>query len=230
MVVVPVPIKGLRPKVVRAQATGLPLAPPPDPVPGGVPSKNPKLESAKALKPMKFDPVKYVVPNYIAEGLTILAGKPKVGKSWFALDAGLAVGFKGTCFDTQVVEQGDVLALCLEDNLRRLRSRISKILGEDAEWPERFHFATEWPRAEEGGLAAIRAWIKSVPNPRLVIVDVLAAFRSARGASQGVYDADYAAVKALQRIATFRRKIDVFGSTVSGLRPSKDRRAAGGLF
>jgi hypothetical protein len=31
-------------------------------------------------------------------------------------------------------------------------------------------------------------------------------------------------------VATFRRKIDVFGSTVNGLRPSKDRRAAGGHF
>jgi hypothetical protein len=31
-------------------------------------------------------------------------------------------------------------------------------------------------------------------------------------------------------LATFWRKIDVFGSTVNGLRPSKDRRAAGGHF
>jgi hypothetical protein len=34
----------------------------------------------------------------------------------------------------------------------------------------------------------------------------------------------------LSALATFRRKIDVFGSTFNGLRPSKDRRAAGGLF
>jgi hypothetical protein len=31
-------------------------------------------------------------------------------------------------------------------------------------------------------------------------------------------------------LTTFRRKIDVFGSTVNGLRPSKDRGAAGGVF
>jgi hypothetical protein len=36
--------------------------------------------------------------------------------------------------------------------------------------------------------------------------------------------------RAVIALATFRRKIDVFGSTVNGLRPSKDRRAAGGLF
>jgi hypothetical protein len=31
-------------------------------------------------------------------------------------------------------------------------------------------------------------------------------------------------------LATFWRKIDVFGSAANGLRPSKDRRAAGGHF
>ena len=35
---------------------------------------------------------------------------------------------------------------------------------------------------------------------------------------------------AVDKLATFRRKIDVFGSTVNGLGPSKDRRGAGGLF
>ena len=37
--------------------------------------------TAAALKQMKFEPVKYVVPGYIAEGLTLFAGKPKLGKS-----------------------------------------------------------------------------------------------------------------------------------------------------
>jgi hypothetical protein len=35
-------------------------------------------------------------------------------------------------------EDGDVLALCLEDNERRLKSRISKIFGPFAAWPARF--------------------------------------------------------------------------------------------
>jgi hypothetical protein len=33
-----------------------------------------------------------------------------------------------------------------------------------------------------------------------------------------------------RKVATFRRKIDVFGSVVNGVLQSKDRRAAGGVF
>ena len=39
---------------------------------------------------------------------------------------------------------------------------------------------------------------------------------------------DLRIVPKARRLATFRRKIEISGSTVNGLRPSKDRRAAGG--
>jgi hypothetical protein len=41
----------------------------------------------KGLQAMTFAPIKYVVPGIIVEGLTLLAGKPKVGKSWLLLHA-----------------------------------------------------------------------------------------------------------------------------------------------
>jgi hypothetical protein len=37
--------------------------------------------TAEALSTMTFEPIKYVVPGVIVEGLTLLAGKPKVGIS-----------------------------------------------------------------------------------------------------------------------------------------------------
>jgi hypothetical protein len=39
------------------------------------------LATAAALRTKTFDPIKYIVPGYIAEGCTILAGRPKLGKS-----------------------------------------------------------------------------------------------------------------------------------------------------
>ena len=36
----------------------------------------------------EIQPISYVVPMLIPEGVTILAGKPKIGKSWWALDLG----------------------------------------------------------------------------------------------------------------------------------------------
>ena len=79
------------------------------------------------------------------------AGRPKIGKSWLALDWSIAVARGGFCFGDIHCQEGDVLYLALEDNKRRLKFRLAKILGFTCEWPEKFEYATEWPRANEGG-------------------------------------------------------------------------------
>ena len=47
--------------------------------------------SANELRRMAFVPVRYILPDFIPEGVTILASEPKVGKSWLALDLCIAV-------------------------------------------------------------------------------------------------------------------------------------------
>ena len=161
-----------------------------------------RISSAAGLRRREFPAIRYVVPGYIAEGCTLLAGRPKLGKSWLVLEGGLAVARGGTCLGGIACEQGDVLYLALEDNERRLQGRIDKVLGAFAtDWPAAFEYATEWPRANEGGLEAIREWILSKPNPRLVIVDVLAMFKPVRGDRESLYEADYNAIKGLQALA-----------------------------
>ena len=160
------------------------------------------IRTAAALRTKIFEPIKYIVPGYIVEGCTILAGRPKLGKSWFMLDIGIAVAAGRYCLgDTKCIE-GDVLYLALEDNERRLQTRITKILGFTNEWPERFNYVTEWPRADAGGLDEIRRWILAAKSPRLVVVDILAMFRSPRRKDQQPYEADYAAIQGLQAIAS----------------------------
>jgi AAA domain-containing protein len=96
------------------------------------------------------------------------------------------LGEGSTCLGGLECAQGDVLYLALEDNERRLQRRIEKLLGRAQEWPEAFHYATEWPRAAEGS-EAIRAWLKRAKSPRLVVVDVLMMYRvSRRRRAQGV--------------------------------------------
>lgn len=168
----------------------------------------PQCMSARDLYSKVFDPIKYVVPDYIAEGLTLLAGKPKIGKSWMVMDFALAVASGGFCLGNVPCEQGDVLYLALEDNHRRLNSRLHKLwsyedLAGDNPIPDRLFFRTEWKRAGEGGIEDIRAWIDEHPAARLVIVDVLMMFRAtARSQEQTtLYQADYEAIKGLQSLA-----------------------------
>ncbi|MCB1502638.1 MAG: AAA family ATPase [Bauldia sp.] len=172
-----------------------------------VPGKPPSCITARELCDLEFAPIKFVVPGYVVEGLTLLAGKPKIGKSWLSMDIALAVSAGGECLGGIGCEQGDVLYLALEDNRRRLQSRIRKLWQIEAlaNWtpvPERLHLATEWPRANEGGVAAIRQWIDQHPGARLVIVDVLAMFKAiAKRHDQTLYEADYLAIKELQALA-----------------------------
>lgn len=169
----------------------------------------PVTVTATNIIDMQFDPIRYVVPGYIAEGCTLLAGTPKLGKSWLVLEMALAVAAGGVCLGGINCEAGSVLYLALEDNLRRLQSRIKKVWSLDLTTPQtpvppRLHFATEWPRANSGGVEAIRDWIAEHQDARLVVVDVLAMFKSLGGKGgqdQTQYEADYLAVKALQQIA-----------------------------
>src|SRR5215210_415680 len=90
-------------------------------------AKAPTISSAADLRRKEFDPIRYVVPGFIAEGCTLLAGRPKLGKSWLMLDVGLAVAAGRICLGDTRCEQGDVLYLALEDNERRLQRRIDRV-------------------------------------------------------------------------------------------------------
>ncbi len=133
--------------------------------------------------------------------LTLLAARPKVGKTWLALEIAIAVDRGGYCLGDIKCEPGNVLFLALEDNQRRMQRRLTKLLGVNkTEWP-RFSCAHSWPRADQGGVDHIRNWIARAENPRLVVIDVLARFRKMVGAKQ-TYEADYEAIAELQKVAS----------------------------
>jgi hypothetical protein len=75
-----------------------------------------------------------------------------------ALDWNAAIARGGFCFSDIPCIEGHILYLALEDNKRRLKSRLTKLLGTGGEWPESFEYSTEWPTANEGGIDAIRTW------------------------------------------------------------------------
>lgn len=166
----------------------------------------PRLTSfnARDLMSMEFDPVRYIVPGYIAEGCTILAGAAKLGKSWLVLQMATAVARGSKCLGG-TCDQGDVLYLALEDNGRRLKSRLQMQNAADGimgkQMPECLQFETEWPRAEQGGLARIEEWLKAHPNAKLVVIDVLKMFRANRKGNKNPYDLDYEDIGPLSKLA-----------------------------
>jgi RecA-family ATPase/5S rRNA maturation endonuclease (ribonuclease M5) len=156
--------------------------------------------NAAELDRMEFPPVKTVVPGIFVEGLTLFCGKPKAGKSWLLLHASYAAASNGFTLGNIHCMEGDVLYCSLEDNKRRLQNRMRKLFGRQPRSP-RLQFKVKMPRLAQGGIDMLRAWIKSVPNPRMIAIDTLAMVRMPNRKDQSMYDADYAAVVELRNLA-----------------------------
>lgn len=150
----------------------------------------------------EFPEPRWVIPKLIPEGATLLVGPAKVGKSWLALALGIAVASGGKAFGSIPVEQGDALVLALEDPPRRLQDRAVKLLGDDPPTDRLTLYAQgECPRADEGGLEIVEQWLDQAPDPRLIVVDVMAKFRARPDTSKQLYDDAYDAVGPLKELA-----------------------------
>ena len=88
--------------------------------------------SCEEIMTTVYKPVEFVVDGLLAQGLYILAGAPKVGKSWLALDMCLSIA-KGEKVLGQKTSQGTALYLCLEDSYARRQNRLYELTDEPTE-------------------------------------------------------------------------------------------------
>lgn len=89
----------------------------------------PETFTAADLMALELPETRWAVPDIVPEGVTLLVGKPKLGKSWLTLGFGVATATGGVALGTKRVEQGECLYLALEDNRRRLQKRLTKLLS-----------------------------------------------------------------------------------------------------
>jgi hypothetical protein len=152
-----------------------------------------------------LEPIRFVVDDLIPEGLILLAGKPKLGKSWLALGFSLAI-CAGEDTLGHRTDPADVLYIALEDGERRLQDRV-RILGGIHLHPDalnRFHYRTEWPGFDNGGFDQMETWMIDHPDTRLIVVDT---YGKLRGPLPGKdrYTEEYDLLGRLQTFATKHR-------------------------
>jgi len=124
--------------------------------------------TAAELLAATFPEPTWAVPDLLPTGYSNLAGRPKVGKSWWALQVAAAVGTGGRVFDRKVTP-GKVLFLALEDSPRRLKKRLeAQHIPETAA----ITFRTSWPAFPDGGLAELQDEIEA-GRYTMVILDTL---------------------------------------------------------
>ncbi|MBU5314477.1 helicase RepA family protein [Tissierella carlieri] len=149
----------------------------------------------ETLMTMPFKPINFIIQNLLSEGLHILAGTPKVGKSWLALWLSVAVA-KGEEVWGNKVKRGDTLYLCFEDSQIRIQNRLFDITDEAT---DKVNFCTE--NAMLGGELEERIvnFIKEHPDTVLIIIDTLQMIRNTT--KDNNYANDYSDLTILKKVS-----------------------------
>lgn len=151
--------------------------------------------TAQELLERPLEGISWLIEGLLAVGLIVLAGTPKVGKSWFAALLGLCVS-TGQPFLEHATAQAEVLYLCLEDTFPRIQQRLFHLT--DAA-NEKLHFAVMADKLQNGLVGQLERFVAQHPDTKLVIVDTLQAVRNAT--NDNAYAADYGDLGMLKRFA-----------------------------
>lgn len=114
----------------------------------------------------EFPEPEWIIPDYLPEGYTLLAGLPKMGKSVIALQIAEAVGSGGMLFGKKV-KQGNVLYISKEDGQRRLKRRLKE---NQHKGTGNIYFYDDWEDLDGQGIADLQA-VLSKRKYRVLILD-----------------------------------------------------------
>lgn len=157
-----------------------------------------KTINADELLKIDFPPLAFAINEILPQGIFILAGSGKIGKSWLSLDMCLTVA-SGSSLWEYSAEKGDVLYLALEDNYRRLQTRLTRI-KETKNSIKNLHLATASQGICDGLIEQIKAFINANPNTKLVVIDTLEKIRNSMEFSSSMYQTDYKDMTKLREV------------------------------
>lgn len=163
------------------------------------------LESYTALElsKMEIEPVKWFIPGFLPSGLTILAGPPKIGKSFFCWNMALAVATGGIAFSGIVIpDQHNVSYLSLEDPPALLKDRLSMMSYESEPLPSNLHIINDMQgkKLDPVGLKLIDEHLDKTSS-ELLIVDTWMHVSPDVDVKGTAYDIDYNALIPIQKFA-----------------------------
>ena len=149
----------------------------------------------ETLMDTRLEPTKFCIDTLLPQGITILGGAPKIGKSWWVLDLCVRIA-KGENLWNMQTSKGTTLYLCLEDTLRRVQERLSLITDDI---PSNAFFATSAHTLAEGLCDEIRTFVKEHPDTVFVAIDTFQIVRN--GGMESSYGNDYEEIRLMKKLA-----------------------------
>ena len=161
-----------------------------DPMQLNTMSMNDLFECSFTSRPPLIDGLLYA-------GTYLLAGAPKVGKSFLVAQLAYHISTGQTLWEYPV-RQGGVLYLALEDEYQRLQERMSRMFG--VEGTDSLHFAIGSLLIGAGLTEQLDNFLRQHPDTKLVIIDTLQKVRDFVGETYS-YSGDYDTIGQLKSFA-----------------------------
>ena len=138
-----------------------------------------------------------VVDGLLYAGAYILAGAPKIGKSFLVAQLAYHVSTGQKLWEYDV-RQGTVLYLALEDDFGRIQNRMFMMYG--VEDTDKLHFATVAGKIGNGLDEQLENFMREHPDTKLIIIDTMQKIREAGGEAYS-YASDYEIIGKLKQFA-----------------------------
>ena len=142
-----------------------------------------------------------VIDGLLYNGLTIFAGRPKIGKSYWTLQLALAV-CNGSPFlgCREVLRPGGVLYAALEESQARTSRRMKQFQRTESPFLQNIQILYDLLPMMKGGITQLDEAIAK-HRPNLLIIDTFLAFVGVGAAQRDVLRSDYAEMQTLHELA-----------------------------
>ena len=179
-----------------------------------------RLIDADTLYYKPLDHPKMLIDGILSNGLAIMAGDSKIGKSWMMLWLSLQIS-KGVTIWGLPTSKTDVVYLALEDREWRLQQRMQELTNDP---PSGLRFGFSCGRLGSELEAQIEDILKEFPSTGLIFIDTLQMIRDNVSAKINVYAQDYRDLTALKKIA------DDHGICIFIVHHTRKERDGGNIF
>lgn len=179
-----------------------------------------QLIDAETLYYKPLEHPKMLIDGVLSDGLAIMAGDSKIGKSWMVLWMCLQIS-KGEPVWGLPTRKTDVVYLALEDREWRVQQRMQDLTDTP---PDNLHFGFSCGQLGAELESQIEDVLKDYPSTGLLFIDTLQMVRDNVSAKVNSYAQDYKDLSSLKKIA------DNHGICIFVVHHTRKERDGGNIF
>lgn len=179
-----------------------------------------QLIDAETLYYKPLEHPKMLIDGVLSDGLAIMAGDSKIGKSWMVLWMCLQIS-KGEPVWGLPTRKTDVVYLALEDREWRVQQRMQDLTDTP---PDNLHFGFSCGQLGAELESQIEDVLKDYPSTGMLFIDTLQMVRDNVSAKVNAYAQDYKDLSSLKKIA------DNHGICIFVVHHTRKERDGGNIF